>query len=167
MTQLMLLVLIIDHLTVVLQCFGACDKVLRVLSRPGYDVLKFPKVHMGVDVVCHSLLYSVEEGRNFCLGHCLFLFAANRHPLDMNLQGFGSKGCKDVSKVVLTVRCDAVEEEPVLQGVPKNGERVVCIFRVPVVDGQADGCGSSCQCTSNGISCGLGRLGYQLLWGQF
>ena len=65
----------------------------------------------------------------------------------MHLQGFGSQGCKDVSEVVLTVRHDVVEEEPVLQCTPKDGERVVCAsFEVPVVDGQADGCGSSCQC---------------------
>ena len=47
--QLMLSMLIIDHLAAVHQCFDACNKVLRVLSRPGYDVLKFPKVHKGVD----------------------------------------------------------------------------------------------------------------------
>ena len=52
----------------------------------------------------HSLLYSVEEGRSFCLGHSLFLFAACRHPLCMHLQGFGSQGCKNILQVVLTVR---------------------------------------------------------------
>ena len=35
------------------------------------------------------------------------------------------------------------------------------------MNGQADGCGSSCQHASNDISCGLGRLGDQLLWGWF
>ena len=126
--QLMLLVFIIDHLTVVHQCFDACNKVLRVLSRPGYNVLKFPEAHMGVDIMCHSLLYSVKEGRSFCLGCSPFLFAASRHPLHMHLQRFVSQGCKDISEVVLTVMCDAVEEEPILQGMPKNGEREVCIF---------------------------------------
>ena len=118
---------------------------------------------MGVDIMCHSLLDSVKEGRSFCLGHFLFLFTANRHPLHMHLQGFGSQGCKDISEVVLTVRHDAVEEEPVLQGTPKDGEGVVGVLRVPVVGRQADGCCPSCQCTSNGISCGLGRLGGELL----
>ena len=50
---------------------------------------------------------------------------------------------------------------------PKDGERVVCIFWVPVIDGQADGCSSSCQHAGNGISCGLGRLSDELLWGWF
>ena len=85
----------------------------------------------------------------------------------MHLQGFGSQGCKDVFEVVLPVWHDAVEEEPVLQGMPKDGERVVCIFQVPVIDGQVDGCSPSCQHTSNGISCGLGRLGAEVLWGWF
>ena len=126
--QLMLLVLIIDHLAAVHQHFDACNKVLTVLSQPGHNILKFSEAHMGVDVMCHSLLYSVEEGRSFCLGCSLFLFVACRHPLHMHLQGFGSQGCKIVSEVVLTIRCDAVEDEPVLQGMPKDGERVVCIF---------------------------------------
>ena len=165
--QLMLSVLIIDHLSVVHQCLDVCDEILGVLSQPGHNILKFSKVHMGVDIMCHSLLYSVEEGSSFCLGHSPFLFAASGHPLCMHLQGFGSQGCKDVSEVVLTIRSDAVEEEPILQGIPKDGERVVCIFHVPVIDGQADGCSSSCQCIGNGISCSLGRLSDQLLWGQF
>ena len=59
------------------------------------------------------------------------------------------------------------EEEPVLQGTLKYGEGVVGIFGVPVIGRQADGCHPSCQCTSNGISCGLGRLSKQLLWSQF
>ena len=112
------------------------------------------------------LLDSVKEGRSFSLGHFLFLFAACRHPLHMHLQGFGFQGCKDISEVVLTVWCDAVEEEPVLQGMPKDGG-VVGIFWVPVVDGQADGCSSSCQCAGKGISCGLSRLGDELLLGWF
>ena len=136
-TQLVLSVLIIDHLAVVHQCLDACDEILGVLSWPGHNILKFSKVHMGVYVVCHSLLYSVKEGRSFHLGHSSFLFIASRHPLCMHLQGFGSQGCKDVSEVVLTN--DVVEEEPVLQGMPKHGEKVVCIFRVPLIDGQADG----------------------------
>ena len=136
-------------------------------SQPGYNILKFSEAHMGADIICHSLLDSIEEGGSFCLGHSPFPFVASRHRLHMHLQGFGSQGCKDVSEVVLAVRLDAVEEEPVLQGTLKYGERVVCIFRVSVIDGQADGCCSSCQCTSNGINCGLGRLGDQLLQGQF
>ena len=165
--QLMLLVLIIGHFAVVHQCLDACDEILGVLSQSGHNILEFSKVHMGADIMCHSLLYSVEEGRNFCLGHSLFFFTASRHPLHMHLQEFGSQDCNSVLEVVLTDRHDAVEEEPVLQGMPKDGERVVCIFRVPVIDGQADGCSSSCQCTSNGISCDLGRLGDELLWGWF
>ena len=121
---------------------------------------------MGVYIMCQSLLYSVEEGRSFCLGHSLFLLAASRHPLHMHLQGFGSQGCKDISDLVLAVRHDVVEE-PVLQGMLEYGERVVCIFPVPVIDGQADGCCSNCQCASNGISCGLGRLSDELQWGGF
>ena len=123
-----LLVLIIDHLAVVHQCLDVCDKILEVLSRPGHNILEFSEVHMGVDIVCHSLLYSVEEGRSFRLGGSPFLFAASRHPLCMHLQGIGSQGCKDISEVVLTVRHAAVEEEQVLQGMPKYGERVVCIY---------------------------------------
>ena len=126
--QLMLLVLIIDHFIMVHQCLDACYEILGVLSQPGHNILKFSEAHMGVDIMCHSLLYSVEEGRNFCLGHSPFLFTASRHPLCMHLQGFGSQSCKDISEVVLAVRHVAVEEEPVLQGKPKYGERVVCVF---------------------------------------
>ena len=75
-TQLMLLVLIIDHFAAVHQCLDACNEMLGVLSWPGHNILEFSEVHMGVDIMCHSLVYSVEEGRNFCLGHSLFLFAA-------------------------------------------------------------------------------------------
>ena len=83
--QLVLLVLIIDHLTVVHQCLDACDEILGVLSWPGYDILEFSEVHMGIDVMCHSLLYFVEEGGSFHLGHSPFLFIACRHPLHMHL----------------------------------------------------------------------------------
>ena len=83
---------------------------------------------MGVDVMCHFLLYSFEEGRSFCLGCSPFFLAASRHPLCMHLQGLGSQGCKDVLEVFLAVRHDVVEEEPVLHGMLKDGERVVCIF---------------------------------------
>ena len=41
-------------------------------------------------------------------------------------------------EVVLTVWWYAVEEEPVLHGMAKYGEGVVCILGIPVVDGQAD-----------------------------
>ena len=165
--QLMLMVLIIDHLAAVHQGLDACNKNLEILSQPGHTIFEFSKAHMGVDIVCHSLVYSVKEGRSFCLGHSLFLFAASRHPLCMHLQGFGSQGCKNVSEVVLAVRHDVVEEDPVLQGMPKYGQRMICIFQVPVMDGQVDGCSSSSQCAGNGIGCGLGRLSNQLLWGQF
>ena len=133
--QFVLAMLIIDHLAVVHQCLDACDKILGVLSWPDHNIFKLSKVHMGVDIMCHSLLDSVEEGKSFCLGHFLFLFAAHRHPLCVHLQGFGSQGCKDISEVVLAVWWDVVEEEPVLQGMPKYGEGVVGVFGVPVIGG--------------------------------
>ena len=166
-TQFILAMLIIDHLAAVHQCLDACDEILGVLSRPGHNLFEFSKMHMGVDVVCHSLLDLIEEGRSFCLGHFLFLFAASWHPLCMHLQGFCSQGCKDIPEVVLTVWQNAVEEKPVLQSMAKYGERVVSILGIPVIDGQADGCCPSCQHTSDGICCGLGRLGDELLWSQF
>ena len=126
--QLVLSVLVIDHFAAVHQCLDVCNKILGVLSQSSHNILKFSEVHMGVGIMCHSLLDSVKEGGSFCLGHSPFLIIASRHPLHMHLQGFCSQGCKDVSEVVLTVQCDAVEEEPVLQGTPKDGERVVCIF---------------------------------------
>ena len=165
--QFVLTMLIIDHITAVHQCLDACNEILGVLAWPGYNLFELSKMHMGVDVMCHSLLDSVEEGRSFCLGHFLFLFAANWHPLCMHFQGFGSQGCKNISEVVLTIWQDAVEEEPVLQGMAKYGEGVIGILGIPVIDGQVDGCHPSCQCTSNGIGCGLGRLGDQLLWSWF
>ena len=165
--QFVLAMLIIDHLAAVHQCLDACNEILGVLSWPGHNIFKFSKAHMGVDIVCHSLLDSVEEGRSFCLGCFLFLFAAGRHPLCMHLQGFGSQGCKEVSEVVLAVWQDVVEEEPVLQHTAKYEEGVIGILGIPVIDGQADGCCPSCQCTSDGISSGLGRLGDQLLWSWF
>ena len=166
-TQFMLAMLITDHLPAVHQCLDACNKILGVLSQPGHNIFEFSKMHMGVDIMCHSLLDSVEEGRSFCLGCFLFLFAAGRHPLCMHLHGFGSQGCKNISEMALTVWWDAVEEGPVLQGTAKYGERVIGVLGIPVVDRQADRCCPSCQCTSNGVSGGLGRLGDQLLWSQF
>ena len=163
-TEFMLAMLIIDHLTAVHQYLDVCNKILGVLSQPGHNLFEFSKMHMGVAIVCHSLLDSVEEGRSFCLGCFLFLFGACWHPLSMHLQGFGSQGCKDVPEVVLTVWQNAVEEEPVLQGTAKYGEGVVSILGIPVVHWQADRCHPSCQCTSDGICCGLGRLGDKLLW---
>ena len=44
---------------------------------------------------------------------------------------------------------------------------MIDILGIPIVDGQADGCHPSFQCTSDGVCCGLGRLGDQLLWSQF
>ena len=161
--QFVLAMLIIDHLTVVHQCLDVCTKILGVLSQPGHNIFKFSKAHMGVDIMCHCLLDLVEEGRNFHLGCFLFLFAAGWHPLCMHFQGFGSQGCKYVPEVVLTVWQNAVEEEPVLQGMAKYGEGVIGILGVPVIDGQADGCCPSCQYTSDGISGGLGRLDDELL----
>ena len=166
-TQFVLVMLIIDHLTVVHQCLDACNEILGVCSLPGYNIFEFSKMHMGVDIMCHSLLDLVEEGRSFCLGCFLFLFAASWHPLCMHFQGFGSQGCKDIPEVVLAVWQNAVEEEPVLQDMAKYGEGVIGILRVPVIDGQADGCCPACQCTSNVVCGGLGRLGDQLLWCWF
>ena len=137
--QFLLAMLIIDHLAAVHQCLDACNEILGVLSQPGNNIFEFSEVHMGVEIICHSLLDSVEEGRSFHLGHFLFLFANGRHPLCIHLQGFGSQGCKDVSEVVLAAWQDAVEEKPVLQGMPKYGG-VIGILGVPVVDGQADAC---------------------------
>ena len=105
----------------------------------------------------------LRKGRSFCLGCFLFLFSGHRHPFCMHLQGFGSKGCKDISEVVLAVQQDAVEEEPVLQGMVKYGEGVIGILGVSVLDGQADGCCPSCQCTSNGIGSGLGQTGWSVV----
>ena len=164
--QFVLAMLIIDHLAVVHQCLDAYNEILGVLSQPGHNIFEFSKTCMGVDVMCHSLLDSVEEGRSFHLGHFLFLFAAGRHALCKHFQGFGSQGCKDIPEVVFAVWQNVVEEEPVLQGMAKYGERGIGILGIPVVEGQADGCHPSCQCTSNGICSGLGRLGDQLLWGQ-
>ena len=165
--QFMLMMLIIDHLTAVHQCLDVCNEILGVLSWPGYYLFEFSKMHMDVDVMCHSLLDSFEVGRSFCLDHFLFLFTAGWHPLCMHFQEFGSQGCKNIPEVVLVVWQNAVEEEPVLQGTAKYGERVVSILGIPVIDRQADGSHPSCQCTGNGVCCGLGRLGDELLWCQF
>ena len=101
--QLVHAMLIIDHLAVVHQCLDAYNEILGVLSWPGYNLFKFSKMHMSVDIMCHSLLDSVEEGRSFCIGCFLFLFTAGGHPLCMHFQGFGSQGCKDIPEVVLAV----------------------------------------------------------------
>ena len=135
--QFMLTMLIIDHLAAVHQCLDACNEILGVLSQPEHNIFKFSKTHMGVDVMCHSLLDSVKKGRSFHLGSFLFLFTAGRHPLCMHLQGFGFQGCKDISEVVLAVQWDVVEE-PVLQGMMKYGEGVIGILGIPVIDRQAD-----------------------------
>ena len=77
----------------------------------------------------------------------------------MHFQGFGSQGCIDIPEVVLAIWQNAVEEEPVLQGMAKYGERVIGILGIPVVDGQADGCHPSCQCTSDGNLLWPGQTG--------
>ena len=41
LTQIMFLVFIADYLAAVHQYFDACNKILGVLSRPGYNILKF------------------------------------------------------------------------------------------------------------------------------
>ena len=79
------MMLIIDHLAVVHQGLDACNEILGVLSWPGHNVFQLAKAHMGIDIMCHSLLDTVEEGRSFGLGHLLFLFAAGWHPLCVHL----------------------------------------------------------------------------------
>ena len=101
-TQLVLTVLIIDHLTVVHQCLDACDEILGVLSWLGYDVFEFSEVHMGVDIICHSCWIQLRKAEAFTLVASI----AHESP------GFGSQGCKDISELVLVVRHDAVEENP-------------------------------------------------------
>ena len=51
----------------------------------------------------------------------VFVMAATHsaHHIYMHVQGFGSQGCEDISEVILTVSCNAVEKEPVLQGATK------------------------------------------------
>ena len=122
LAQLMLSGFIVDHLTVVHQCFDACNKILGILFWPGYNILKFSEVYMGVDIMCHSLLYLFKESRNIHFGCSSFFFITRR------LQGFGSQSCKDVSEVILTVGRNVVEKEPVLLSALKNRERVIGIL---------------------------------------
>ena len=82
--QFVLVMLIIDHLAAFHQCLDACDQILGVLSWPGYNFFEFSKMHMGVDIMCHSLLDLAKEDRSFCLVCSLFLFAASWHPLCMH-----------------------------------------------------------------------------------
>ena len=60
--------LVIDHLAVVHQGLDAC-MTRSWGSSPSLATISsnFTKVHMGIDVVCHSLLDTVEEGRSFGL----------------------------------------------------------------------------------------------------
>ena len=66
-TQFVLTVLIIDHLTVVHQCLDVCDKILRVLSWPGYSIFKFSKVHMGVELWVIPCLIQSRKTEAFTL----------------------------------------------------------------------------------------------------
>ena len=93
-TQFVLAMLIIDHLAAVHQCLDACDEILGVLSQPGHNIFEFSMMHMGVDVMCHSLLDLVKEGRSFCLGCFQVPLCSGRHPLCMHLQRFGSQAAK-------------------------------------------------------------------------
>ena len=77
--------LIIHHLTAVHQGLDVCNEILGVPSQPGHNLLQFSKAQMGIDVMCHSLLDTVKEGRRFGLGCLLLLFAASWHPLCMHL----------------------------------------------------------------------------------
>ena len=83
-TAMCFAMLIIDHLAAVHQGLDVCNEILGVLSQPGHNLFQFSKVHMGIDIMCHSLLDMVEEGRSFCLGCLLFLFTASWHPLCMH-----------------------------------------------------------------------------------
>ena len=70
--QFVLMMLIIHHLAAVHWCLDMCNETLGVLSQPGDNIFEFSKVHIGVDVMCHSLLDLVKEGRSFHLGCFLF-----------------------------------------------------------------------------------------------
>ena len=65
--QFVLAVLITDHLSAVHQCLDACDEILGVLSWPGYNLLEFSKMHMGVDVMCHSCWIWSRKAEAFAL----------------------------------------------------------------------------------------------------
>ena len=65
--QFMLVVLIIDHLTVVHQCLDVCNEILGVLSWPDYYLFEFSKTHMGVDDMCHSCWIRSRKAEAFAL----------------------------------------------------------------------------------------------------
>ena len=65
--QLMLTVLIIDHLAVVHQGLDACDKILGILSQPGHHIFEFSEVHMFVDIMCHSRCILSRQAEAFTL----------------------------------------------------------------------------------------------------
>ena len=120
---------------------------------------------MGVDVMCYSLLDSVEEGRSFCLGPSLFLFNAGRHPLHMHLQRFGSQGCKDVLEWSLLSSVMWLRRSQFSRVCQNMEKEWYASFESQSYG--TDGCSSSQQCTGNGIGCGLGRLSDELLWHWF
>ena len=127
-TQFMLAMLIIDHLAVVHQCLDACNKILGVLSQPGHNIFEFSEAHMGADIRCHSLLDTVKEGRSFCLGHSL----PSLLPIGTHCTCISRDLVPRVAKTYLRWSSLSgmmqLREEPVLQGMLKYGEGVVCIF---------------------------------------
>ena len=93
-TQFVLAMLIIDHLAAVHQCLDACNEILGVLSRPGYYLFEFSKMHMGVDVMCHSCWIRSRKAEAFALvAFCSSLLLVGIH-CALHFQGFGSQGCK-------------------------------------------------------------------------
>ena len=161
------MVLIIDHLTVIHQCLDACNEILgsppslttTSLSSPRHTWvltscvipcwIQWRKAEAFALVTLWSSLLPV--GIHWaCISRDLVPRAAKTYQRWSSLSGMMQLRKSPFSRV-----CQNMEKEWYVS------------FWVPVIDGQAGGCSSSSQCTSNGISWGLGRLSDQLLWSQF
>ena len=82
-------------------------------------------------VIPSCILFRKAEA--FALVAFLFLFSSRWSPLCVELKCFCSKGCKDVAEVILTVRLNPVQEEPVVECLSEQHKGTVSIFCVPVI----------------------------------
>ena len=127
------MVCIVDHLTSIHDGLDAGYEFLGVFVGLRYDVLQLGQSHMCVYFMRHPILYPLEEGRSICLGCFSFLFSSRWSPLCMELKRFCSEGCEDVAEVILTVRLNPVQEEPVVKCLSEQRKGTVSIFCVPVI----------------------------------
>ena len=129
--------LIIDHLAAVHQGLDACDNILGVLSWPGHNIFQLTKAPWVLtSCVIPCWIWSRKAEALALVAFCSSLLPVGIHCACIS-RDLVPRAAKTYLRWSLLSGQYAVEEEPVLQGMAKYGEGVVCILGVPVIDGQA------------------------------